>query len=231
MKAFKTSIVMGMTLVSLVGCSTNKDQKTGENKNVMASMKEDWNRSKLERHVKEWPEASKNATMAMFDKYGVPDTIGKDMLVWNDSGDFKRTVIYSTEVQHNFPMPHTDVMEQTINYKAPAAQKVADIWKYDGSVHLRRTEGEMSARCDKEAANYLALNLADDIIQGKKSVEEARKQYAREVMNLKNGNPGKYTQQLVFSPPSTQAGETDVSIMDKVKETRQAQEEGSDHAQ
>jgi hypothetical protein len=45
---------------------------------------------------------------------------------------------------------------------------------FDGSVLVDRTKGEMSARCEGEAANFLALNLADEIVHGKKDVATAR---------------------------------------------------------
>jgi hypothetical protein len=32
-----------------------------------------------------------------------------------------------------------------------------EIAKYDGSVIIERTRGEVSARCDMEAANFIAL--------------------------------------------------------------------------
>ena len=40
---------------------------------------------------------------------------------------------------------------------------------YDGSVVVNRTNGEYQPRCDLEAANFLALNLAHEIILGKRS--------------------------------------------------------------
>src|ERR1700730_5479015 len=46
---------------------------------------------------------------------------------------------------------------------------------FDGSVLVDRTKGEMSARCEGEAANFLALNLADDIVHGRKDVESAER--------------------------------------------------------
>ena len=33
---------------------------------------------------------------------------------------------------------------------------------FDGAVIVERTKGEMSARCDREAANVLALNLVSE---------------------------------------------------------------------
>ncbi|MGH2686459.1 MAG: hypothetical protein ACRDJP_13425 [Actinomycetota bacterium] len=39
--------------------------------------------------------------------------------------------------------------------------------------------GDMSARCHDEEASHLALNLANDIVEGKKTVQEARDHYAQ----------------------------------------------------
>ena len=99
---------------------------------------------------------------------------------------------------HDFPMPHPDLMEQFIDYRVPA-EKFSDLAAYDGSVIAERTKGEVSARCDKEEANFLALNLANDIVTGKRSVEEARKFYAETIKALMAGQKPAYTQKLQFS--------------------------------
>ena len=57
----------------------------------------------------------------------------------------------------------------------------------------------ISARCDKEGANFLALNLAHDIIMGKRTVEEAREMYGAEIMKMKAGQMTDYTKGLMFS--------------------------------
>jgi hypothetical protein len=105
------------------------------------------------------------------------------MLLWHKNGPWKRTIVNKEEVDHDFPMPHKDVMEQFVNYKVPP-EKFDELAKYDGSVIVERTKGELSARCDKEEANFLALNLANDIIQGKKSVDEAREFYGESIKKL-----------------------------------------------
>ena len=56
----------------------------------------------------------------------------------------------------------------------------------------------MSARCDKEEMNYLALNLANDIVTGKRSVEDARAFYAKTAKAFKNGEKHPYTRRLQF---------------------------------
>jgi hypothetical protein len=49
--------------------------------------------------------------------------------------------------------------QQFIDYKADPGL-YDELAKYDGSVVLERTSGEISARCGKEDANFLTLNLA-----------------------------------------------------------------------
>jgi len=141
--------------------------------------------------------ASREAVMFMSEKYGPPAAMSADMAVWGRTGPWKRTVVYRTEYPHNFPGPHTDVMQQFIDYRAPWS-KYDELAQYDGSVVLERTSGEMSARCDKEGANFLALNLANEIVTGKRSVESARKMYGEQVKAMKAMQPAPYTERLMF---------------------------------
>lgn len=127
--------------------------------------------------ISDWSDASQLAAKMMTEKYGNPNESTDHMLVWYKNGPWKRTIIYSEETKHIFPVDHVDVMEQVVDYQVPA-DKFSDLAAYDGSVTVRRTDGELSAKCDKEGANFLALNLANDVITGKKSVTEARAFYA-----------------------------------------------------
>lgn len=147
--------------------------------------------------IAEWPKASKEAVEFMTKKYGPPAAVTPGMAVWGQTGQWKRTIVFRTEYQHDFPMAHKDVMQQWIDYKAPA-DKYDELAMYDGSVVLERTSGEMSARCDAEGANFLALNLAHDIVTGKSNVEEARKMYGEQIMAMKNKKPAPYTEKLRF---------------------------------
>ncbi|RDV11926.1 hypothetical protein DXT99_23155 [Pontibacter diazotrophicus] len=119
-------------------------------------------------------------------------------------------------------MPHKDVLEQFINYQVPA-DKFDELAMYDGSVIAERTKGELSARCDKEGANILALNLADDVVKGKRSVDDARQFYADAIMQMMEGQKPAYMESLQFSAPSQDVGFTDRTVLDmsKVKEMKQ----------
>ncbi|HXH30831.1 MAG TPA: DUF4142 domain-containing protein, partial [Bacteriovoracaceae bacterium] len=60
--------------------------------------------------------------------------------------------------------------------------------------------GEMSARCDLEGHNILTLNLAKDIISGKKSVAQARKDFGTNVVDDVLGKHPIYVEKLTFEP-------------------------------
>ncbi|HZA99332.1 MAG TPA: hypothetical protein VE399_11170 [Gemmatimonadales bacterium] len=159
-----------------------------------------------------WPKASKEAATFMKQKYGPPSAMSKDMMVWGKAGPWKRTIVYAREYPHEFPMHHTDVMQQFIDYKA-SADTYDELARYDGSVVVERTSGEISARCDKEGANFLALNLAHDIVTGKRSVQEARKMYGEQIMAMKAGKSAPYTEKLLFQVPERGTGDPDQPVM------------------
>lgn len=145
-----------------------------------------------------WPKASREAIDFMTDKYGPPAAVTADAAIWGGTGPWKRTIVFKNEVPHSFPKQHTDVMQQWIDYRAPL-DMYDELAMYDGSVVLERTSGEMSARCDKEAANFLALNLADEVARGERTVDDARTKYGEQVKAMMAGKPAPYTEGLMFT--------------------------------
>jgi hypothetical protein len=155
-------------------------------------------RADAESTLASWPAKPQEVGGEMVKKYGQPDEVTASMLVWNGKGPWKRTILYREEVPHTFPMKHTDLLEQFIDYRVPP-EKFDELARYDGSVIVERTKGEISARCDKEEMNFLALNLANDIVIGKRTVEGARDFYAKTAMAFKQGEREPYTQGLRFT--------------------------------
>jgi len=111
---------------------------------------------------------------------------------------------------HNFPTPHPDLLEQFINYKV-RVEKFDDMAAYDGSDILERRKGEMSARCDLEGANFLAINLANDVATGKRNTEQARAYYTQAMKTFKEtGQMDTYMKGFVFSVPSGGTADPDL---------------------
>ena len=124
----------------------------------------------------DWPAMSQAGVKEIVGKYGPPNEATESRLIWYNNGPWKRTICYRDEVPHHFPQPHSDVIESFIDYRVPP-EKFSELAKYDGSVIVERTKGEVSARCDMEAANFLAINLMHKIVTGELNAEEARKVY------------------------------------------------------
>jgi hypothetical protein len=95
--------------------------------------------------------------------------------------------------------------------------------RFDGSIAVYRTLGEISTRCLDEESNFLAMNLAYDIISGKRSVDDARRYYAQEFLNYRKKAPTPYMKGLKFDPRSSE--DPDVRILSD-EELRRAVAEG-----
>ncbi|MGI8616092.1 MAG: hypothetical protein ACR2L4_04825 [Actinomycetota bacterium] len=78
-----------------------------------------------------------------------------------------------------------------------------------------RTKGELSARCDKEEMNFLALNLADEVVRGATSVDDARRTYTEQAMAAMMGKPAPYTEGLRFDVPRGGTGDPDEITADE----------------
>jgi hypothetical protein len=152
--------------------------------------------------IANWPATSKMVAEEIIAKYGKPNSATAEMLIWYNNGPWKRTVLSRDTVPHNFPTPHPDLLEQVIDYKVPV-DKYDDMAAYDGSVILERTKGEMSARCDKEGANFLAINLANDVATGAKTMEAARDYYTQAMKTFKTtGQMDPYMEGFKFTVPT-----------------------------
>lgn len=150
--------------------------------------------------LEEWPDEATTVAENVVETYGEPDGVTEDRLLWYGSGPWKRTEVYREGVTHEFPDEHTDFVEQVVDYHVPP-ERADEIITFDGSVTIRRTRGELSAECHGEPANFLAINLAHDILEGDKTVEEARDVYSEIYARKEAGDEPDYITGLQFDPP------------------------------
>lgn len=211
-----TPMALALALALACGTAAAQSQQSGASKPTKDSVSQ---------IIESWPKTAKHTANKIMEKYGAPNEATPTQLTWFNNGPWKRTVVQKEEIDHKFPMPHKDVMEQVVDYKVPP-EKVSDLAAYDGSVYVDRTRGEISARCDMEEANLLAINLAHDIVTGKRSVEDARAFYPKAVMAklMKQSSP--YTEKLQFAAKGNTADpdKTTVSpdMVKKAEEMKQA---------
>jgi hypothetical protein len=148
----------------------------------------------------------------MIKKYGLPNEATPSMLIWYNYGPWNKTIVHKETIPHNFPKPHPDFLEQTINYQIPL-ELFDDIAKFDGSVIVDRTKGTITARCHKEPMNFLSLNLVHDIVTKKRSVQDAHLFYGETVKKFEQGIKNPYTEGFIFQLPKYNTNDPDITII------------------
>ncbi len=143
------------------------------------------------RFISVWPVVSQRTAEVILEKYGPPDVAIADRLVWYDNGAWKITTVYRD------PREHLDVLEQTIGYTVPQ-EKMGAVASLDLALRLSRDNRALSAVSESEETNILALNLADEVIGGKKSPEAARAFYLKTVLQWNAGKSSPYMKELRF---------------------------------
>ena len=165
--------------------------------------------------TKGWPESSVIAAREMIQKYGDPQETTSDSLIWRNIAPFKKAIVHKEVYSHYFPLLHRNSLENVVDYRAPVA-KIDDVWRYNGSIVLNQTKGEMSSYGENEAMNVLALNLAHKVMSGSMSSDTARVTFGKETMSYLNGTKTAYTQVLNFGTQFNTADEG-VSIVNKIR--------------
>lgn len=196
-------IVVGVALLAVSGPVGNA-QQTPPQSSMAGRHKMD-----VQSYLASWKAKPKEAALKLIQKYGAPQEATVNRLIWHDKGGWKFTEIVNEEIAHDFPVPHVDFLYQAVPYRIDP--KMADeVLSYDGSVILERTKGMLAARCDKEEPNFLAVNLAHDIITNKRNVDDARAFYAQSMMMLmKEGKPNDYQTGFKFQVASGDQGNKD----------------------
>lgn len=177
-----------------------------------------------------WPDEAREAAQLVIDKYGEPHEVTESVLIWQKVGPWKRVVAYRDVDSHNFPAPHNDSVESFLQREVPV-DKISDLAAFDGSVVVNRTRGELSARCHDEEANHLALNLAQDIIEGEKRVEEARDYYAYEFLAYRKKEPTPYMEGLNFVPNGGRDADERVLSDEELEEAMRVRKAQQDQGQ
>ncbi|HSH83374.1 MAG TPA: hypothetical protein VLA19_32985 [Herpetosiphonaceae bacterium] len=65
--------------------------------------------------IESWPKAPKEGARTMLEQYGPPNEVTPTKLFWYRKGPWKRILITSDVLTHNFPAPHSDFLTQWID--------------------------------------------------------------------------------------------------------------------
>lgn len=127
--------------------------------------------------IQNWNETSRLTADRIMQHYGAPNEITPTMLIWQFNDPWQQTIVHKAVVfAPNSQIAKDAVLEQTVYYEVPA-DKADDLLQFNKSLIVDLGNNTLSARSNSEATNYLLLNLANDIITGKKTAAQAQQYY------------------------------------------------------
>ena len=152
--------------------------------------------------LRSWPTRNALAARSLIEAYGPPDFITGRMMVWNRRGPWDQIAVYRESIPHDFPTIHEDFLEHKVRYDVPE-NKVKILNEFDTSLFVDEVHGTLSARCDSEKTNILALNLADEIATERRDVDSARRAMREMTAKAMAGKSIREMQKLLFAPKSS----------------------------
>ncbi|MDE2142117.1 MAG: hypothetical protein KGJ84_06880 [Elusimicrobia bacterium] len=151
--------------------------------------------SRVPRAVADWPENARLLAEATVREYGAPDDIQPGQLTWNGRRPWTRVVVFRDAQSRESP----NLLLEALAYPVPPSRWRA-LSSFDRGVTYDPVRRELVARGGGEAANLLALNLADEIIQGRRSPPDANAFFDRTLSEAASGRTSAYMLRLMFSP-------------------------------
>jgi hypothetical protein len=148
--------------------------------------------------IANWYTYSEVSAMKLMEEYGPPDQIESSRLVWNDKGPWKRIAVWDVVPYYDSNLG-PDNLEEAVDYPVEPAQRQT-LAAFDRHVHVSKDGSELAGRYASEELNFLALNLAHDVLAGLKNPAQARAFSDRTLEFSSEGKSSRYTQGLIFTP-------------------------------
>jgi len=149
--------------------------------------------------IRDWPPLARAQARAMIEKYGRPTAFGSRALVWHHNEPWDETVVFRHTWVHSEANQDADFLKQAVGYRVPQ-EKADELRRFDRRLTLNSNTNELAFQSDSEATNFLALNLADEIITGRRSVENARDFFRKTKALEMSGRSSNYLNGFLFTP-------------------------------
>jgi hypothetical protein len=147
--------------------------------------------------IRHWPERAQAIAQVMIEKYGPPNRLSLQALVWYNNGPWQKSVVYRKASARPAARQDNDFLEQTIGYQVPE-DKINDLRLFDPRITVNRMKDILSCRSENEGTNFLVLNLADEIVTDQRNVEGARA-FSRKTQRLaQSGKTSPYMERFLF---------------------------------
>ncbi len=142
-----------------------------------------------------WPEGSRLAAARLTERYGAPDQTAADRLRWLHRGPFNEIVVYRDE---DFTR-RSGVVEQSVSFDTPVG-RWRDLTALGAGVVYDPVGRMLVASAESVEVNILGLNVAVDVIRGRRGVEDAKSFYRKTLELSASGKSSRYLRRLLFTP-------------------------------
>jgi hypothetical protein len=152
-----------------------------------------------------WSNYSRLQAARLMEEYGAPDKVSHAELAWAEKGPWRSIRVWDVTPYYD-SSSGAPTLEQTVHYPVPAEKRAA-LKALKGKVLVSPDGTALSARGTSEPVNLLTLNLADDILAGRRSPKEAAGFYDSTLRLSVSGKSSPYLERLLFTPRPAPAGE------------------------
>lgn len=143
-----------------------------------------------------WPARPRALARLMIEKYGGPDEIVASQVSWSRRGPWRKIVVF----RDPDPSGGQDHLLQSVAYGAVPVNGLSALGAFGRGASYDAAAHELSARTDSQETNYLALNLADEVVRGRRSVKDAQDFYDAASHLAAAGKGSPYMSGLMFEP-------------------------------
>lgn len=151
-----------------------------------------------ERIIEQWPKDVQALAKDLIERYGPPAAADANELAWNDNGPWRKTILRREGFSRSATGKARDYLKQVVAYQVPG-NKISELKRFDERIEVNQVPDELAFRSESESTNYLALNLADDIIKGQRTARAARAFYVKTKILEKAGKSSPYLDGLMFA--------------------------------
>jgi hypothetical protein len=148
--------------------------------------------------IANWYTYSEVSAMKLMDEYGPPDQIESSRLIWNNRDPWKRIAVWDVVPDYDSNLG-PDNLEEAVDYPVAPAQRKA-LAAFDSHIWVSKDGSEVAGRYATEELNFLALNLAHDVLAGLKDPAQARSFSDRTLALSAEGKSSSYMKGLNFTP-------------------------------
>jgi hypothetical protein len=158
----------------------------------------DQRRALVQETVDHWSNYSRVTADFLIERYGPPDRVSASRLVWDGAGPW-RTVAVWDEPGYLDRAGGPSNMEQTVGMRVADDKRLA-LGVFGDVLKVSKDGDELTARCGSEPLDFLAINLAHEVIAGSMSPENAALAFVRTAELSQSGKSSPLMQGFVFPP-------------------------------